>query len=90
MHKFALLNASRAATLAAAGKVVYFFPYFFLLIPGLVDAILTRTLPALHLLLHVRMQLRKLVRFIVMLLYIHPTQQLSSYSSHCPNLDTSY
>ena len=31
MHKFALLNASRAATLAAAGKVVSFFLYFFLL-----------------------------------------------------------
>jgi hypothetical protein len=30
MHKFALLNATRAASLAAAGKVVFFLIYFFL------------------------------------------------------------
>ena len=67
MHKFALLNATRAATLAAAGKVVSFSIFFFLILIS-VDTILTRTLPASHLLSHVRMQLRKLVRFILILL----------------------
>jgi hypothetical protein len=43
------------------------FFYFFFLIPVYVDTILTRTLPASHLLSHVRMQLRKLVRFIIIL-----------------------
>lgn len=76
MHKFAVINASRMAALAATGKVVSFF------IPGfsphvtLFDLPLDfRMLPAWHRLLRAHMLLRSPVRYIV-LLHMHPTDSL--------------
>ena len=67
MQKFALLNASRMATLAAAGKVVSFFSQTKFFPPASLTSLLDfRTLPASHRLLRVRMLLRSLVRHIVL------------------------
>ena len=68
MQKLALLNASRMATLAAAGKVVSSFFHQFFPSPSLdVDTLPDfRMLPALHRLLRVRTPLQSLVRHTVM------------------------
>jgi hypothetical protein len=71
MQKFALLNASRMAALAAAGKVISFYYYihafFFAPASFVVDLPRhSRMLPAWLRLLRVRMLLRSLVRHIVL------------------------
>ena len=76
MQKFAALNASRMAALAAAGKVVPFFKTGFFSPRHFVDLPLDfRMFPAWHRLLRAHMLLRSLVRHIV-LLHMHPTDSL--------------
>ena len=70
MQKFAVINASRMAALAATGKVVSFFlkPGFSPHVTSLIDLPLDfRTLPAWHRPLRAHMLLRNLVRRSVLL-----------------------